>query len=224
MQCLLCNRLVTKRLAIRDLLWPGKIEWPVVCEECWSRFTAIHGPACPVCSAPQSTATICRECRRWRSLYQWQLRHTALYRYNEAMKDFMHRYKFNGDYRLRAVFQPTLVAAVKKLSADLVVPIPVTATTMQTRGFNQVTGLLTGVPLTTCLTARVKDKTAQSKKNRHERLQAPQPFTLVDPAQLVGKRVLLVDDVYTTGRTIYHAANLVYGAGATTVISVSLAR
>ena len=134
----------------------------------------------------------------------------------------MHQYKFAGDYRLRAVFAAEFTAAIRQKRAEVVVPIPVT---QATRGFNQVTGLLDGVKLTPCLQHRTLEKTAQSHKSRRERLQTPQPFALSGPvADLAGKRVLLVDDVYTTGRTLYHAADLLYQAGAANVISISLAR
>lgn len=224
MQCLLCNRHFNKRLTIKELLWPQPIEWPLICEHCRSGFTAIQGSTCPICCAPQATTMVCRECRYWQKRYPWKIRHTALYRYNEAMKDYMHRYKFNGDYRLRMIFTAAMTAAVATQSADVVVPIPVTEETMQKRGFNQVVGLLTGIDLCHCLGTRGQHKPAQSSKNRHERLQTPQPFKLVEPTHLGGQRVLLVDDVYTTGRTIYHAAQLAYNADAVSVTSLSLAR
>ncbi len=137
----------------------------------------------------------------------------------------MYRYKFAGDYRLWTVFAAEFTAAVRQLTAAVVVPIPVTQATMATRGFNQVTALLDGVDWTPCLQNRAVKKVAQSQKHRQERLQTPQPFTLSDSSKAVaGKRVLLVDDVYTTGRTLYHAADLIYQAGAASVISISLAR
>lgn len=140
------------------------------------------------------------------------------------MKDYMHRYKFNGDYRLRWVFAAEVRAAVQAASADLIVPVPVTAQTLSSRGFNQVEGLLEGVRLCHCLRAKYQEKAAQSTKNRHQRLLSKQPFVLQKPALVTGRRILLVDDVYTTGRTLYHAASLLYDGGAATVASLSLAR
>ena len=180
---------------------------------------------CPACCRLQETSQLCPECRCWRQMYSWKLTHQALYCYNTAMKEFMHQYKFAGDYRLRAVFAPEFTATIRQKRAEVVVPIPVTQSTMATRGFNQVTGLLDGVKLTPCLQHRTLEKTAQSHKSRRERLQTPQPFALSGPvADLAGKRGLLVDDVYTTGRTLYHAADLLYRAGAVNVMSISLAR
>lgn len=225
MNCLLCNRRIATKLTIRDLLWPGQLSLPVVCAECRQKFIPLDNTACcPVCARPQRTQQICADCLFWREHYPWQLTHRALYSYNAAMKEFMHRYKFSGDYRLRAAFAPEFTIAVRKMRAEIIVPIPVTRTTMQSRGFNQVTGLLNGLTLLPSLQNQAAQKTAQSQKSRQERLRTPQPFQLNNGQFLVGKRVLLVDDVYTTGRTIYHAAELVYRAGAAEVISISLAR
>ncbi|WP_234982454.1 ComF family protein [Limosilactobacillus caccae] len=167
---------------------------------------------------------MCIECQQWQQQYGWHLRHYALYEYNEMMKDYMHRYKFLGDYRLRLVFQAELSKLVRARAGDLVVPIPITARAWQERGFNQVTGLLVPGTYQEVLDAKEKDKPAQSSKTRRERLRTPQPFCLPANLDVVGKRVLLVDDVYTTGRTLYHAASLFKQAGCSRVGSVSLAR
>lgn len=225
MQCLLCNRQLRLKLTIRDLLLPTRIVKPLICDDCQQNFTPLTGQtACPGCSRPQEKSVLCTECNEWRSVYPWQLTHHALYRYDDAMKEFMQRYKFAGDYRLRQIFSSEFVSAISKCQVDMVVPIPVTEQTMRTRGFNQVEGLLGNLPVNHLLKCRDKEKVAQSKKNRWERLASKQPFILINEAAVRRKRILLVDDIYTTGRTLYHAANLLYQAGAATVISISLAR
>ena len=138
--------------------------------------------------------------------------------------EYMQRYKFLGDYRLRQVFTVELQQRIRQLQADLVVPIPVTTTTMATRGFNQVQGLIGDVTVAPLLRHRAVDKTAQSHKSRQQRLQTPQPFILSDPSTVHGKRILLVDDIYTTGRTLYHAAVLLKEAQCREIVSLSVAR
>jgi len=138
------------------------------------------------------------------------------------MQAYFQHYKFQGDYRLRAVFQPVLQQRLTQLTADRVVVIPVTAATMGTRGFNQVTGWLgTGINdgiLTVTKTV------AQSQKDRQARLATQQPFGLVPGIELAGQRIVLVDDVYTTGRTMRHAAQLILENGANSVTGLTLAR
>ncbi|MCH3922167.1 ComF family protein [Limosilactobacillus sp.] len=225
MNCLLCNAPLTYRLTIPDLVLLRPIQPPLVCQRCSKQFVHIDPcTACPGCGRPKSAGRLCPECQRWHQHYGWHLHHTALYTYNEAMRDFMRRYKFQGDYHLRRVFQNEFFRHVREAGADLVIPIPVTTTTMATRGFNQVLGLLGMEKEVGLLVHRAGDKVAQSHKTRQQRLHTPQPFQLANPAAVRGKRVLLVDDVYTTGRTLYHAASLIHAAGGSEVCSLSLAR
>lgn len=174
MNCLLCNRRIAVKLTIRDLLWPGRLSPPVICQDCRQHFVSLDQlKCCPACCRPQDTGQLCPDCCCWRKKYPWKLTHQALYRYNATMKEFMHQYKFNGDYRLRTVFATELTATIRQLHAEVVVPIPVTQETMATRGFNQVTGLVEGVSLASCLRNRAAKKTAQSHKSRRDRLQTP---------------------------------------------------
>lgn len=225
MNCQLCNARLVVRLTLRDLIMLRPLERPTLCDRCRDRFTRIDlAHACPGCSRPQEHARLCPECEAWQGQYGWHLNHQALYTYNDAMREYMHRYKFGGDYRLRTVFQTELQRRVHQLDADLVIPIPVTQTTMATRGFNQVLGMLGDLSVTPILCHRAVDKVAQSHKTRRQRLQTPQPFALTDPAVVRGKRILLVDDIYTTGRTLYHAATLLKAAQCRELVSLSLAR
>lgn len=137
----------------------------------------------------------------------------------------MSQYKFYGDYRLRQVFQGKIKREVKQIKADLVIPIPINPITYQQRGFNQVAGFLEGVKTTAALATIEQDKQLpQSAKNRQQRLQMKQPFKLnLSTEKFNKKRILLVDDIYTTGRTIRHAATLLLDAGASEVMGLTLA-
>ena len=90
-----------------------------------------------------------------------------------------------------------------------------------------MTGWLTGQAYYQVLQVIDQDKaTPQSAKNRAQRLLTPQPFTLAPQAKDLchGQRVLLLDDVYTTGRTLRHAATQINLTGAKAVTSLTLAR
>ena len=67
--------------------------------------------------------------------------HIALYNYNEAMKDYLHRYKFMKDVVLAKVFRKELNACLRRLNG-LVVPIPLHEEKLQERTFAQVDELL----------------------------------------------------------------------------------
>lgn len=226
MECLLCNKRISFQLTLQDIFSFREIITPVVCTKCKESFVRWNDHGCAGCGRNNTgkNSSLCADCQAWKKLYGWYLHHRGLYRYNEAMKEYMQRYKFNGDYRLRVVFQRELSKVVNEQKADLIVPIPVTSITMQTRGFNQVIGLLREVPYQSILQTKISSKVAQSSKTKEERLATKQPFILDAPEKVINKKVLLVDDVYTTGRTLYHAANLFKQAGCKEISSVSLAR
>lgn len=226
MECLLCNKRISFQLSLKDIFSFREIIMPVLCAKCKESFVRWDDHGCAGCGRNNTgkNSSLCADCQTWKKLYGWYLHHRGLYRYNEAMKEYMQRYKFNGDYRLREVFQRELSKVVNEQKADLIVPIPVTSTTMQTRGFNQVVGLLREVPYQSILGTRTSSKVAQSSKTKEERLTTKQPFILKSPEEVINKRILLVDDVYTTGRTLYHAAVLFKQAGCKEIGSVSLAR
>lgn len=223
--CLLCQRRLKQRLTVSDLLFPGEVRSPLLCQRCRGRFVehSRTGEICQGCGREEKNK-LCQDCRYWQELYGWTLEHHPLFHYNQAMKDYMQTYKFQGHYQLRVAFNEQLKQAIELIPHDMLIPIPVTEHTMLTRGFNQVTGMLEGVMYEKLLVHRERQKVAQSKKDRQSRLQTKQPFGLINGERLREKDVLLVDDIYTTGRTLYHAANLCLQNGCKRVRSLSLAR
>lgn len=116
--------------------------------------------------------------------------------------------------------------AVVQRCAEICLVVPVTPTTLQTRGFNQVAGWLAAPLAPGLMTQATAKSVPQSKKDRQARLRTPQPFKMAPNTILAGQRVLLVDDIYTTGRTMRHAATLLWkrcqerdGANTSTLIS-----
>lgn len=222
--CLLCNCRLTQKLTISKIIFPGPFKQPLICPECFRKF--IHyslEESCRGCGR-EERSELCDDCQKWQQYYGWYLEHRPLFHYNQAMKEFMQKYKFQGQYHLRGIFKETIKETITHIEYDILIPIPVTEHTMLTRGFNQVTGLLGDISYTELIIHQNRQKVAQSKKDRQSRLQTKQPFLLKQGVNLKGKTVLLVDDIYTTGRTLYHAANLCYENGSKRVQSLSLAR
>ncbi len=223
LKCLLCGAMIEKRLSLKQLLLPGRIPQPKICIKCQSRLVLRKSThPCPGCGRKLLVSeTICWECQQWQHQYGWLLANQSLYAYNDMMREYMKRYKFQGDYGLRLAFQAEFNQFLKEFDYDVLVPIPIAPHTWQTRGFNQTTALLT-LPYTTALTTIANNKQKQSSKTRQERLKTPQIFRLTQPQKIIHQRVLLVDDVYTTGRTLYHAAVLCHQAGCLEVKSATL--
>lgn len=219
--CLLCQAPLRKEARFSDLFWSRRVP-PGICQDCQKTFLRIGQPSCPSCFK-SGHQDICGDCQYWQQLKR-SVNHQSLYVYNQAMKAYFSQYKFQGDYVLRWVFASSLRSALKRESHNRqLIPIPISTKRLQERGFNQVTGLLEAAGLTydDCLLKKESDK--QSDKGRKDRLRLGKVFLLKEGVQLQEK-VLLVDDVYTTGATLQVACDLLRSAGARDIKTLSLAR
>ncbi|TQR17657.1 ComF family protein [Psychrobacillus soli] len=144
---------------------------------------------------------------------------TSLYAYNEAMKSYLHQYKFLQDVALAQVFSATLHEAFEG-KEGIVVPIPMHPEKLVQRTFAQVDELLNsaGIPFQHLLAKTAT--TEQGKKTRKERLEASPLFEVT--TKIEARDYILFDDIYTTGATIHHAAKLLKDAGATRVEAITL--
>ncbi len=114
--------------------------------------------------------------------------------------------------------------------ADLLVPLPLGRTRLRERGYNQALELAQALEpgkTRARLLLRIKDTPAQSLLDRAARLSEVRDAFAVDPLlvdQIRGKSILLVDDVMTTGATLYAAARTLRAAGAAHVTGLVFAR
>lgn len=195
----------------------------LLCEQCDAGLLRIDD-GCPGCSRMGMVGDLCRDCREWNDNPEWSgvlEKNVSLFQYNEFMKEVLARYKYRGDYVLAKALASFMPPAIPK--ADLLVPIPLSAERLYERGFNQSKAILTeaGLPCHELLTRVHTEK--QSKKTRRERMTGSQVFRLPE-TDLSGKNILLIDDIYTTGTTVRHAAILLKKAGAREVSSFTIAR
>lgn len=112
---------------------------------------------------------------------------------------------------------------------DLIIPIPISASKINSRGFNQSEVIAIGIqqiwhrPILNNVLIKRSWSNSQTKKNRKARLQQlPDLFYLQKPTSIEGKHILLVDDVLTTGATLEAAvASLMTGSPASVSIAVA---
>ncbi|MDF2857097.1 MAG: phosphoribosyltransferase [Neobacillus sp.] len=230
--CLLCNKIIRTPIGWSSLFAESKER--VICPECDVKLERINGERCKICSRPLQLLAekfyhgdTCHDCIRWEEDLNWKgylNLNVSLFLYNDFFKKVLARFKFRGDYVLTKIFSSSINEALGKMKFDMLVPIPLSAERLYERGFNQSESLIieSGHHITPLLTRIHAEK--QSKKSRSERIHLAQVFQLASNIEVKGKRLVLVDDIYTTGSTLRHAAKLLKEAGAQSVQSLTLAR
>ncbi len=155
--------------------------------------------------------------------------------YEFPWPDLIHRFKFGN--------RPGLAAMIARLirstpwaepaldQADLVVPMPLAAARLKLRGYNQAVVLARALGpsrIDNLVLWRIKDTPAQtSLQTRAERLASMKGAFAVDPLRtdvIHGKRIVVVDDVMTTGASMFAAAGALRAAGAAHVTGLVFAR
>lgn len=220
MKCLLCGQTMKAVLTFSSLLLL-KNDASCLCSDCNSTFERIGEKHCPNCMKTGSS-TKCQDCQFW-CKEGIEVSHRAIFTYNQAMKDFFSRYKFDGDFLLRKVFASVLSAELKKYKEYQFVVIPLSPERLLERGFNQVEALVDAAGFKYLDLLEKREERASSSKSRSERLGTEFPFFIKSGAT-IPKKILLIDDIYTTGTTINRVKKLLEETGAEDVKTFSLVR
>lgn len=225
--CLMCNRELPTNLTLKQLFSFQLYEEPLICEKCRQTFHHINKEtACAGCSRPQALNKDCPDCEKWKARVPHAIvSHEALFYYDAALKHWLQSYKFHGDTRFAQIMTASIKTYVKKHPEAVFVPIPVSEASYEKRGFNQCEELLrvAAVPYEKWLINMTLEK-KQSEKNRQERLRTAQPFQLAASFNRDAPEIILFDDIYTTGRTLMHAKQLLTQNGIKNVTSFSIGR
>jgi len=232
-QCRICNR-VNSISSWNSFFSIYKSD--PICQQCLESFEVITDVICELCGRPfvnlsseYRKGDVCYDCIRWEEDNRFcslLLKNRSVYVYNDFLKEVLSLYKFRGDYVIAEAMQTPFRETFKKYFnlKSLIVPIPLSQERLYERGFNQslVFAQFLKLPVADILTRTHHEK--QSKKSRHERLHSDNFFHLKEVIDLRGKEVVLIDDIYTTGTTLRHAAEILKKSGALYVSSFTLAR
>lgn len=232
MKCLYCGEVITP-IVSWEALFSRQVE-KLLCDRCEEQLVPVQVECCVRCSRPFEglakefrKGDICYDCVRWEQDPDWSgilERNISLYQYNDFLKEFIGRFKFRGDYVLAKVFNASLNKVVKKLTFDLLVPVPLSEERLYERGFNQSEALIIEAGLKSTFVLKRTHTEKQSKKSRGERIHLEDIFIITDKVDVVGKRVVIVDDIYTTGSTLVHAGKVLKQQGALSVSAITVAR
>ncbi len=213
----------------------GSGVWERVCAGCRRRLVRIVPPLCRRCGKSLSGQgpALCGDCEG-RSGHLDQNR--SVVRYNDFAREIVALFKYRGRERLARPLGRMMAEEACKMVPlpDWVTFVPLHPSRLKDRGFNQAELLARIVsahlnrPLVPLL-KRIRPTEPQSQKSRRERLVALRgAFAPAADRKVLGKmagvRVLIVDDVYTTGSTLEECARILKEERVKSVVSVTFAR
>lgn len=206
-----------------------------LCADCWTSFNWIDGAKCVHCGFPfassfdMSPNMMCPMCAAGKC--ELDLIRSACV-YDDASRAAMLPYKHGGYTQYATFMSRAMIWAMRdmKIAPDIVMPVPLASKRLFQRGYNQAT--LLARPIARALGIKmdldsVKRKyrenmghktTAERARNIHN------VFMVRKPENIRGKRILLVDDVMTTGATFNELYKVLTAAGATAVYGVTFCR
>ena len=198
-----------------------------LCQPCLATATLLSHPQCRQCTRPLTYGDQCARCR----LEHRRINHLYVpYAYTPPILQAVHRFKYANKRYLAADLAALAMSALPAdLQVDLVVPVPLAPTRERQRGYNQGQLLADevarhlSVPLDCDVLIRLRDTPPQTSLPRTRRL-ANVRGAFRALRKLSGTRILLVDDVTTTGATIEAATRALRRRGAAWVGALALAR
>jgi len=207
-----------------------------LCAACLKKIRLNRPPFCISCGRQlnnhKDIKTLCPDClkREFHFKAAWQC-----CKYEGLVKELIHKFKYNNKLFLKKIHTEILCsfckAYVNYRKIDGIVPVPMKTGPIRKRAFNQAGLLAAGVskqldlPLLGDCLAKVKKTKKQVRLKRDKRLiNMKGAFVAKTVPALQGKRLLLIDDVFTTGATADECSKALRAAGAESVWVLALAR
>ena len=201
-----------------------------ICLECLGRLQLLTPPWCMKCGKKLAQeGEFCGDCQRREHLFT---RGRALYSYESAAPS-IYRFKYGGRREYAEAFGEQMAEYlgdfIRSVRPEALIPIPLHRKRLRARGYNQARllaralGRRTGVPVCADFLVRVKNTLPLKYENPKERQNNLKKAFNIARNDVKLKRVVVIDDIYTTGSTMDEAAETLRGAGVEEVYFIALA-
>ena len=221
--------------AILEFVFPSRCvacgaDSAFLCDDCAASLVQAKPPRCSGCWRPLPSGDRCTDCRAGGSTLDG-LR--AAYVYGGVAREAVQSLKYRGITALAAPMAGRLANAARDydLAVDVIVPVPLAGLRERTRGYNQAAVLAQALgrelrlPVRTHALARSRNTPPQARSSdAQERRRNVAGAFRARPSEIAQQRVLLVDDVTTTGATLSACATALKEGGARSVWGLAFAR
>lgn len=206
-----------------------------ICTRCRDGLPLLVSPLCTVCGIPFAGPGgdhTCGACRTHPPHFDTARAHLL---YEGPARELIHGFKYRHKTHLR---RPLALLALEGLTGfiaarlpDVIIPVPLHRSRLQSRGFNQAVLLgemfssRLSIPMLVDGMARIRQTQPQVELSAADRSgNVKGAFAVKRPDRISKRRVLLLDDVMTTGSTVDECANVLKKSGAAAVTVVTIAR
>ncbi len=210
-----------------------KKSYDLLCGDCRKNITDVYieEPYCFKCGKQLDSMTreYCSDCKRLSHTYD---RGLSVFKYHNNVKEAIYRFKYK-DCRCYGRFFGEQMAErykeiIKKWQPDAIVPVPIHKTRMRKRGYNQAELIgralsdMLNIPMDTGALLRTGKTEPQKKLSKEIRIKNVENAFKVSINVVRYSKIILVDDIYTTGATINACARVLKQAGVQEVYFISI--
>jgi len=206
-----------------------------ICEKCERSLCYVREPKCKKCGKPfepkESGSEIreyCADCIKRTHTYEFGM---AVFQYSSGLRESIYRFKYHNQ-RTYAGFYGKAMARyakqIRELGIQVLIPVPISRKRKTARGYNQAElmaqalGKELNLPVDSYSLVREKNTLPQKELNEQERRNNLKNAFKIAENVIKYKKVLLVDDIYTTGSTIDACSAVLKQAGVEKVYFISL--
>lgn len=218
--CVFCDEILTLTEKTKGL-----------CECCNNKIKFVREPKCKKCgkSLMIEEKEYCNDCMKNEHLYDWGF---SAFVYNDLVKKSIYRFKYHNRreyaYCYGKIIADEFYEEISMMNPDVIIPVPIHRKRYMRRGYNQAEllarelSISTGIPMDNKILIRVANTRAQkelSVKERHKNLE--KAFKITEDVVKYNK-IVIVDDIYTTGSTINACSKVLLENGAKKIYFISL--
>ena len=230
------SNILSKKILIQiyenmtEWFWPeicpfcGKASRQGICDVCRKEldYLKVKEPRCMQCGKPirHAEAEYCRDCMHTHHYYEKGL---SLWLHQAPVSTSVYQFKYHNQRRFGEIYAEELVrqysSVIQRWKPDVIIPIPLHRKRRRKRGFNQAEilanqiGRKMNLPVDKKMLFRIcRTKPQKTLSHRERKENLKHAFAIV-PGSCKVRRVLLIDDIYTTGNTIDAAAEILRKSG-----------
>lgn len=204
-------------------------DYGLLCPSCYKNLHFIHHP-CKKCGDEVNSFTdYCDDCKKDEVIHTYE-QVICVAKFDDTAKRLVYKLKYGKDRSISKAIIPLMCQRLREsdFDVDIVAPVPLNDARLKTRGFNQAELLAEGIceefnlPISINNLVRNRDTVTQTSLSRDERIEnLKKAFSILEPQEFKDKKVLIIDDLTTSGATMDEITALLKKKGAKAVYGLT---